>query len=280
MNSHHSFTLIELLVVIAIVGILAGIITISTSKAIDAANDAKRQTDIEHLSKAILLYETANGSYPLQSSGCQIGNDSSCSVLDAVLKNGYFSTIPTDPKGTYYTYVSDGANFTVSAVLSTNKLYSQSSSSGSYYSMLARTPTYNSSFYLGMVGPAVNNINDSANGSLWGNVSNFTSGWTGYVTCNQTTGFNAGSYDIYMRLRTDGLGSNPTSLPFYLYNGTTTSYYINTTIYGLSSSYQVRYIGTYNLLPAEINNNIKVSFSLSGITTNYYIDYIEFRIPK
>ncbi|MDD5639888.1 MAG: type II secretion system protein GspG [Candidatus Pacebacteria bacterium] len=279
MNIKYSFTLIELLVVIAIVGILAGIIAISTSKAIDSANDAKRQTDIENLSKAILMYGTSNPNYPLQSAGCQIGNDSSCSILDAVLKNGYFSTIPTDPNGTYYTYVSDGTNFTVSAILSTNKLYSQSSSRSNYYSMLARTSTYNNSFYIGMAGPAVNNINDSANGALWGNVANFTGGWTGYVTCNQSTGFSAGSYDIYMRIRTDGAGSNPASLPFYLYNSNTTSYYINTTIYGLTSSYQVKYIGTYNLLPSEINHTIRVALSLSGITTNYYIDYIEFRIP-
>jgi len=41
MNKQKSFTLIELLVVIVIIGILAGVITISTSSSIDKANIAK-----------------------------------------------------------------------------------------------------------------------------------------------------------------------------------------------------------------------------------------------
>jgi len=41
MNKQKSFTLIELLVVIVIIGILAGVIMISTSSSIDKANLAK-----------------------------------------------------------------------------------------------------------------------------------------------------------------------------------------------------------------------------------------------
>ena len=41
MNKQKSFTLIELLVVIVIIGILAGVIMISTSSSIDKANIAK-----------------------------------------------------------------------------------------------------------------------------------------------------------------------------------------------------------------------------------------------
>jgi len=43
MNKNKSFTLIELLVVIVIIGILAGVIMISTSSSIDKANFAKAQ---------------------------------------------------------------------------------------------------------------------------------------------------------------------------------------------------------------------------------------------
>ena len=43
MNKRKSFTLIELLVVIVIIGILAGVIMISTSSSIDKANFAKAQ---------------------------------------------------------------------------------------------------------------------------------------------------------------------------------------------------------------------------------------------
>ncbi|MFA6252595.1 MAG: prepilin-type N-terminal cleavage/methylation domain-containing protein, partial [Candidatus Paceibacterota bacterium] len=41
MNSKKSFTLIELLVVIAIVGILAGILIVSMSSALNSANDVR-----------------------------------------------------------------------------------------------------------------------------------------------------------------------------------------------------------------------------------------------
>ena len=41
MTKQKSFTLIELLVVIVIIGILAGVIMISTSSSIDKANFAK-----------------------------------------------------------------------------------------------------------------------------------------------------------------------------------------------------------------------------------------------
>ena len=46
MRNNKSFTLIELLVVIVIIGILAGVIMISTSSSIDKANFAKAKLSL------------------------------------------------------------------------------------------------------------------------------------------------------------------------------------------------------------------------------------------
>ena len=55
MNKNKSFTLIELLVVIVIIGILAGVIMISTSSSIDKANLAKAQTFSNTVQEELLL---------------------------------------------------------------------------------------------------------------------------------------------------------------------------------------------------------------------------------
>jgi prepilin-type N-terminal cleavage/methylation domain-containing protein len=55
MNKQKSFTLIELLVVIVIIGILAGVIMISTSSSIDKANFAKAQAFSETVQNELLL---------------------------------------------------------------------------------------------------------------------------------------------------------------------------------------------------------------------------------
>ncbi|HOI60305.1 MAG TPA: prepilin-type N-terminal cleavage/methylation domain-containing protein, partial [Candidatus Pacearchaeota archaeon] len=54
-NKQQSFTLIELLVVIVIIGILAGVIMISTSSSIDKANFAKAQTFSNTVQEELLL---------------------------------------------------------------------------------------------------------------------------------------------------------------------------------------------------------------------------------
>ncbi|HOI59817.1 MAG TPA: type II secretion system protein [Candidatus Pacearchaeota archaeon] len=54
-NKQQSFTLIELLVVIVIIGILAGVIMISTSSSIDKANIAKLKTFSESIKNNLML---------------------------------------------------------------------------------------------------------------------------------------------------------------------------------------------------------------------------------
>lgn len=128
-----AFTLIELLVVIAIIGILSGLIIISMNGSINLANDSKRKANIDTIRKALMIYGTLNGkTYPIQATQCNIGpagTPNRCAILATNLSD-LLPVLPTDPVSGYYTYISDGTDFTVSAVLSNTNSYSSSVSSG------------------------------------------------------------------------------------------------------------------------------------------------------
>ncbi|EKE20344.1 MAG: hypothetical protein ACD_8C00018G0002 [uncultured bacterium] len=63
-NSVRGFTLIELLIVIAIIGILAGIVLVSTSKARMKARDIKRIQEVSQIQTALEMYYAEYGAYP------------------------------------------------------------------------------------------------------------------------------------------------------------------------------------------------------------------------
>jgi len=128
-QEESSFTLIELLVVIAIVGILAGILIVSMTGATNNANDARRKADINQIVKELLIYNTSNPAYPIET--CSIGSNCS-TALNTILGN---AVNMKDPKGTFYTYSStDGISFTVSATLSNSNTYTYNSASSKYAS--------------------------------------------------------------------------------------------------------------------------------------------------
>ncbi|PIR59311.1 MAG: hypothetical protein COU69_00930 [Candidatus Pacebacteria bacterium CG10_big_fil_rev_8_21_14_0_10_56_10] len=58
------FTLVELLVVISIIAILATIGVVSFQSAGQSSRNAKRQTDIETVRQALVLFRVDNGRYP------------------------------------------------------------------------------------------------------------------------------------------------------------------------------------------------------------------------
>ena len=100
----RSFTLIELLIVIAIIGILAALIIVSVTSVAAKARDVKRQEDLRNIQKALEMYYTINGSYPI-TSGFQ-GNCSNYGSHPISGSNGYvpnlaptyISSLPLDPR--------------------------------------------------------------------------------------------------------------------------------------------------------------------------------------
>lgn len=71
----NGFTLIELLVVIAIVGILTMVSVSSYRNAQIKAKDSQRKSDLNNLSKALMMYYNDNGVFPNLTSNQIFGNE-------------------------------------------------------------------------------------------------------------------------------------------------------------------------------------------------------------
>jgi len=130
MTFKKGFTLIELLVVIAIIGILSGFIALMMNGAVDAANDARRRTDIANLYTNILSSGTLVGTYP--NLAANINGSSTPEELQQYISPSN-NQLPEDPtnKNSYF-YSSNGEDFLVGAVLSNGSCFVKSTSHGSF----------------------------------------------------------------------------------------------------------------------------------------------------
>jgi len=95
------FTLVELLVVISIIGILTVISASTYSSAQIKARDSQRKSDLDQISKALMLYYADNGVFPAE---FPFGNSSvGFTGANATV---YMRQTPSDPKhDAKYTYV-------------------------------------------------------------------------------------------------------------------------------------------------------------------------------
>ena len=120
----NAFTLIELLVVIAIIGILSGLIIITTSNATNIAKDVKAKAELASLNKALMAY-AINNTLPISNpSPCIIGDTGAngCgSGFNTTLSN---AGITPPPASSGYKYTSNGTNFSLQVVLSASNTYS------------------------------------------------------------------------------------------------------------------------------------------------------------
>jgi prepilin-type N-terminal cleavage/methylation domain-containing protein len=104
----RGFTLIELLVVIAIIGVLSSVVLTSLNAARAKARDAQRISSMLEIRKALLLYYSDNGAYPIEarwassnSNACGSGRIGTLSGSTGYIPNlapKYISVLPVDPK--------------------------------------------------------------------------------------------------------------------------------------------------------------------------------------
>ena len=118
-KNKKGFTLVELLVVISIIGILTVISLASFTSAQVKARDAQRKSDLEQMSKALMLYYSDTGTFPATFG---FGNDDPGFVSDDG-NTIYMRKTPQDPKypSSSYIYKTDGNSFNLFANLENTK---------------------------------------------------------------------------------------------------------------------------------------------------------------
>jgi type II secretion system protein G len=128
-NKRSGFTLIELLIVIAIIGLLASVVLVAVNNARSKGRSAKRVSDIRALQKALELYYSDNGSYPVSNSfvfDCYLPTASYNNYIPGMAP--YVANLPHDPAshcgGTQdynYAYRSNGVDYKLLVPVVPNK---------------------------------------------------------------------------------------------------------------------------------------------------------------
>jgi len=111
--STRGFTIVELLIVIVVVAILAAISIVAYNGVQSRSRDGARDSAVSNLKKALELYNTQNGAYPIPS-GC-INAGCLVTSLSSYLVPGTINTLPNDPgapsKNIYYVTDANGAGY-------------------------------------------------------------------------------------------------------------------------------------------------------------------------
>ena len=105
---NKGFTLIELMAVLVILGILATIVVVNVSPVFQRANLEKVRADMAQTTKALELYKFNELTYPNTSQGLDALITPNSELKNPFLfpDGGYISSIPLDPWGREYLYIS------------------------------------------------------------------------------------------------------------------------------------------------------------------------------
>jgi general secretion pathway protein G len=106
----RGFTLIEIMVVVVIIGILAAIVAPNIFDQPDRARIVKAKQDIAAVESALNLYKLDNFVYPSTQQGLEalVAPPQGEPVARNWKPGGYLKTVPKDPWGNPYQYLSPG----------------------------------------------------------------------------------------------------------------------------------------------------------------------------
>lgn len=109
-KNNRGFTLIEVMVVVVILGILAAIVVPRIMDRPEQARQVKAKQDILAIEEALNLYKLDNGVYPSTDQGINaLVQLPTIPPIPSHWRNGgYLKSVPKDPWGHEYQYLSPG----------------------------------------------------------------------------------------------------------------------------------------------------------------------------
>ena len=194
MKSSKGFTLIELLVVIAIIGILASVVLVSLTGARLKSRDGKRIAELKEMQKALELYYSAHGYYPVTNTTCTSSGSTWTSFDSTSYKGNTLCVSPSNKTSDGNTLSQEMAPFM--AALSDPKptgasdagyLYQSSSNGQSYCFMSFRNPEDLTNYPASSINPSRCGSGNttaqcSATGTQGGSINSIFVGTGSYAT--------------------------------------------------------------------------------------------------
>ena len=112
MTEQRGFSLIEILVVLVILGLLVSVVAPNVLTTADDARESKVRADFKSIETALALYRLDNFVYPTSDQGLEgLVTPSSLEPEPRNFKDGgYLESLPVDPWGRIYLYLSPGEN--------------------------------------------------------------------------------------------------------------------------------------------------------------------------
>ena len=109
-QSSRGFTLIEIMVVMVILGLLVAIVAPNIMGRSDQAKVTVAETQLTNISKALDLYRLDNSHYPSTQQGLDalVSRPSGSPEPKNWNPDGYMKSVPLDPWGSEFQYVSPG----------------------------------------------------------------------------------------------------------------------------------------------------------------------------
>ena len=110
LNASRGFTLIEIMVVMVILGLLVAIVAPNIMGRSDQAKVTVAETQLSNIANALDLYRLDNSQYPSTQQGLEalVSKPSGNPEPKNWNPDGYLKSVPEDPWGAEYQYVSPG----------------------------------------------------------------------------------------------------------------------------------------------------------------------------